>query len=157
MVWGFIKKQQIMSRFLPHFAVYLVLKNDKGQILMSKRHNTGFMDGFYSLPSGHVDRGEAASSALVRESQEEINITPKDFKLVHTLHINQENIDGRVYISLFFETDKYDGIIKNLEPDKCSDLSWFDFDDLPENTIPNLKIVLENIKLGKIYSELGWG
>jgi ADP-ribose pyrophosphatase YjhB (NUDIX family) len=53
-------------RFLPYFAVYLVLKNDQNQILLSKRVNTGFMDGFYSLRSCHVDENESATTALER-------------------------------------------------------------------------------------------
>jgi len=59
-----------------------------------------------------VDQVETASSALVQEFQEEINITPKNFKLIHTLHINQEKLQKKVYVSLFFETDKYEGVIK---------------------------------------------
>ena len=142
-------------RFLPYFAVYLVLKNDQNQILLSKRVNTGFMDGFYSLPSGHVDENESATTALERESLEEINIKPTDYKLVHTLHIKNLS-DSKIYISFFFDATTFSGEVKNLEPDKCSQLLWADLDKLPKNVMPDLATVLKNIKLGSNYSEIGW-
>jgi 8-oxo-dGTP pyrophosphatase MutT (NUDIX family) len=42
-------------------AVHLLLiKND--QILLLRRFNTGWQDGFYSLPAGHVDAGESVTA-----------------------------------------------------------------------------------------------
>ena len=35
------------------------------------RQNTGFMDGFYGLPSGHVELYETPVGAIIREAQEE--------------------------------------------------------------------------------------
>ena len=51
-------------------AVYLVLIED-GKILLSRRFNTGFEDGNYSLPSGHLDgfyslASESASITVTR-------------------------------------------------------------------------------------------
>ena len=54
-------------------SVYLVLiKNNK--ILLLRRFNTGFMDGYYSLPAGHVESNETLTSAMVREAKEEIGM-----------------------------------------------------------------------------------
>lgn len=137
-------------RFLPHFAVYLLLKNSENQILMSKRANTGFMDGYYSLPSGHVDENESATEALERESLEEINITPTNYKLVHTLHIKTvtQNIET-TYVSLFFESERFNGEIINLEKEKCEELIWVDINNLPTNVIPDLAMVINHIKKGQ--------
>ena len=38
-------------------AVYLVLLRDE-QVLMLRRHNTGYEDGNYSVIAGHVERDE---------------------------------------------------------------------------------------------------
>ena len=47
-----------------HSAVYLVLRRDQ-RVLMMLRQNTGYMDGMWDLPAGHVDAGEPATLALV--------------------------------------------------------------------------------------------
>lgn len=36
------------------------------------------------------------------------------------------------------------------------DLSWFDLDALPKNTIPYIKQAIEAIKHNNFYSEFGW-
>ena len=56
------------SLILP--ASYLVLI-DNSKILLSKRHNTGFMDGYYSFVAGHVEKGESYSGTIIREAFEE--------------------------------------------------------------------------------------
>lgn len=134
-------------------AVYLVLRqNDK--VLLLQRQNTGYQDGLYSLIAGHLDGGEFASQAMVREAKEEADITinPDDLNLVYTTHRLNGGPDYE-RIDLFFECSKWQGEIKNTEPHKCSDLSWFSTDGLPTNTIPHIRIVLEDIARGKTYSE----
>lgn len=56
----------------------------------------------------------------------------------------------------FFVATDWTGEIKNMEPEKCDDLSWFDMNNLPPNTIPYIKTVIENILNKKHYSEYGW-
>ena len=57
-------------------ASYLLLVRDT-EVLLSRRFNTGYEDGNYSLPAGHVDKGESVADALVREAKEEIGIDVK--------------------------------------------------------------------------------
>ena len=51
-------------------AVYLLLLRE-GQVLLLRRHNTGYEDGNYSVIAGHVEPGERITQALVREAAEE--------------------------------------------------------------------------------------
>lgn len=49
----------------------------EGKILCGKRHNdTGY--GLLCGPGGHVEQGETAEQAAIRETQEEFGITPKN-------------------------------------------------------------------------------
>jgi 8-oxo-dGTP diphosphatase len=132
-------------------ASYIILRN-QNQILMSKRFQTGYMDGFYSFPAGHVESGETFTEAIIRESKEEINIdlANSDIKLVHIT----QRIQDQERLDAFFVATNWDGEIKNLEPEKCDDLSWFDLDNLPDNIIPYLKTVIKNIEKGIYYSEI---
>lgn len=85
------------------------------------------MDGKYDAAcSGHLERGESVSMAVAREAKEEIDldIEEKDLKLVSIIHSYEED-----YINLFFTTNKYEGIPRIMEPNKCSNLQWFDINN----------------------------
>ena len=135
-------------------SVYLVSIKDN-KILLLRRFNTGFMDGFYSFPAGHVEENETLTQAIVREAKEEIGVDIKreDLRLVHVMHRKEPNEER---INFFFQAEKYQGEPKIMEPHKCDDLSWFDLDNLPENVIPYIKEAIKNILERKIYSEYGW-
>jgi 8-oxo-dGTP diphosphatase len=143
------------SRFQINLAVYLIFRQGKN-ILLLKRVNTGYADGKYSLVAGHVDAGESFVSAAIREAQEEAGIVvePSDLRLALTLHRQRE--DGLVYINCFFEVGDYSGEIKNNEPGKCDDLSWFDQDNLPESTLDYVRFALEKIAKGENFATWGW-
>ncbi|MDR2411991.1 MAG: NUDIX domain-containing protein [Holosporales bacterium] len=86
-----MKKAQ--HSFVP--AVYLVLENAKG-VLLLKRHNTGYRDGFYSLVAGHIEPGESPSEALIREAFEEAGLLlpAEDLELRHIMtRFNTGRID----------------------------------------------------------------
>lgn len=79
-------------------AVFVLLRNDKGEFLLQQRANTGYLDGYYDFAcSGHVEPGELIRDTAVRELQEEVGLTakPEDLKLVH---IDQYFLD-RDYIN----------------------------------------------------------
>jgi 8-oxo-dGTP diphosphatase len=137
-------------------AVYLVLiRRDK--VLLSRRANTGYMDGQFSLPSGHVEAKEGALKALVREAKEEINIdiATQDIKLAHTMHRNIEPDDrqGYEYVDLYFVCNKWLGEPKNVEPEKCSEITWFSIDNLPDDMISEVEQALLEINKSSNYSE----
>lgn len=155
---------QEKRRFRLTPAVYLFMERDN-KILMLRRANTGFRDGEYSFVAGHVDGGESVKQAAIREAKEEagILVREEDLELIHTMHrLNEAEgyLDqGEKHIEridFFMRTDKWEGEIKNMEEDKCDDLSWFDIDSLPDNTIDYIKFVIEEIRKGNIYSEYGW-
>lgn len=143
------------SRFQINLAVYLIFRQGN-KVLLLKRANTGFADGKYSLVAGHVDAGESFLQATVREAKEESNVLvePDDLKLALTLHRQRE--DSLVYINCFFEVGNYSGEIKNNEPEKCDDLSWFDLDNLPENTLDYVRFALDKIAKGENFGTWGW-
>lgn len=67
------------DRFTYIGASYLFLIKDD-EILLQRRFQTGFMDGFYGVPAGHLDGKESARAGCAREIKEElgINIKPED-------------------------------------------------------------------------------
>ena len=136
-------------------AYFVPIKDNK--ILMLRRFNTGYMDGMYGFVAGHLEGDESFRQAMVREAKEEagIDINPEDLEVVHVMHrSNMKGESDNERIDIFLTTDKWQGEIVNKEPHKCDDLSWFDLDDIPENTIRYIKQVIECIKQKKVYSEI---
>lgn len=136
-------------------AAYLILKKDD-EILLLRRSNTGYEDGNYSFIAGHLDGDETFRQAIIREAKEEADIViePEDLEIVHTMHRKKETDAER--IDFFFLAIKWTGEPKNMEPNKCDELKWFNINDLPSNTIPCIRQVIENFKNKKVYSEFGW-
>ncbi|MBV9024863.1 MAG: NUDIX hydrolase [Streptomycetaceae bacterium] len=62
-------------------SAHLILSRD-GRVLLGRRRNTGWNDGLYQVPSGHVEH-ESASAAVIREAQEEAGISVTEVRCVH--------------------------------------------------------------------------
>lgn len=142
----------MVNKFAFRAAVYLVLK-DKSKILLSRRYNTGYWDGSYSMVAGHVDGGETITRAMVREACEEsgVILEDEDLKVVHVMHrICPDNVE---YIDFYLLAMNWKGSITIKEPDKCDDLRWFEIDTLPENTIPYIQQALKHIQTGVTFSD----
>ena len=142
------------EHFRIYVAAYLLLIKD-GKVLLLRRINTGYQDGKYSLVAGHLDGEETAKQSIIREAKEEAGITlsSENLKVVHVMH---RLTADREYIDIYLEAEKWDGEIKNMEPEKCGDLSWFPVKNLPQNIVPEVKFVVENLKSELMYSEFGW-
>ena len=68
--------------------VHLVLVNRAGRVLFGQRQNTGYEDGAWHLPSGHLEAGESVVAALIREAKEEVGIVieERDVEFSHVMH-----------------------------------------------------------------------
>ena len=133
---------------------YLILKKGN-QILLGHRINTGYYDGYWALPAGHVEADELPLEALAREAKEEIRLVfdPKHAKLVHTMYRAKMDETGQ-RVDLFFVVETWAGEPINIELNKCSELVWFSLDDLPEKVMDHVRYALKCYQKGIVYSEL---
>ena len=133
---------------------YLILKKGE-KILLGRRVNTGYYDGWYAVPAGHIEADVLPIGGLIRESKEEIGITilPKDTKLMHTMYRAKHDETGQ-RVDFFFVVEQWSGEVINAEPHKCDDLRWFPIIDLPENTMHHVRHALECYQKGIDYSEV---
>lgn len=142
------------ERFKMIAAVYLLFLKD-GQVLLQRRAHTGYEDGNYSLPAGHVDGNETARATMLREAVEEVGVSVRQDDLAHVLTLHRWCGDHE-RIELFFSTTQWEGELQIMEPDKHDDLRWFPIDELPDNTIPYIGAVIQGYQEGKTYLEFGW-
>lgn len=134
--------------------VYLVLMRD-GDILLSRRFQTGYEDGNYSMIAGHADGQETMRDAIAREALEEGGIVVNPQELEHMLTMHRWCGDHE-RIAFFFKADDWKGEIRNNEPNKCDDLRWFPLNRLPDNTIPYIRNAIDCCVNGVRYIEFAW-
>lgn len=125
-------------------GVHLILRSGT-KVLLARRYNTGWGDGDYNLPCGHLDAGEEAVTGLRREAWEEIGVRPGALSFVGATHWQS----NKQSVNLFFECRKWRGKPENREPDKCDDLRWFDLSKLPRRIVPQSRLVLQACRRGK--------
>jgi 8-oxo-dGTP pyrophosphatase MutT (NUDIX family) len=124
------------------------------QILLIRRFNTGYADGQFSVPAGHLDGGETVIAAAVREAMEEVGvrIDPREIEFSSVMH----RLDGEERVDFFVNVHHWKNEPVNAEPDKCDELRWVEVDDLPANTIPYIRHALQNHWQGNRFEEFGW-
>ena len=127
------------------------------QVLMLRRFNTGYKDGQYSLVAGHVEKDELPLQCAIRESYEEsgVRIKEQGIKPAHVMY-RKVGTEGVSRVDFFFLVTDWEGEIRNMEPHKCDDLSWFSLDSLPDNTIDFIRLAFTHIAAGQFYSEYGF-
>ena len=138
-----------MERLKIKTAVYIILEKE-AKILFLQRYQTGWQDGLYTLPSGHIDEGEKPKEAAIRELEEEVGIKgeKENLQLAHVLY------EKDTYIDFYFILNKWEGNPIINEPEKCSALNWWDFKAHKEQIVPKIFHALEEYKLGNLYSEI---
>jgi len=145
---------------VPSASIVMLIKCECGKrkVLLQRRQNTGFMDGLWDLScSGHVEHGESMSEAAAREAKEElgITITPNQLKFFALIHKREEEWD-LTYYNAYFVCENFSGEPQIGEPQKCSELKWFDLDNLPDDLINDRKQAVKAFFEGVHYIEYGW-
>lgn len=137
-------------------CVYLILYKN-GKILLGKRKNTGYRDGDWNLPSGHIEAGELPKEAMIREAKEEIgiNLLAEDIEFAHLSYRPKHDETGD-RIDIFFFAENWEGEPTNSEPHKCSEIAWWDGRNLPPNMPPHVRRILEMLDQEFLmFSEFG--
>lgn len=137
----------------PYVASYVILRKS-GKVAFVLRANTGWMNGYYGLPSGKVEKGENFIDAAIREAREEVGIEVSRGGLKHLLTVHRS--EGNDWVDVYFEAINWRGEPFNAEPEVHSELAWLDLDNLPKNIIPSVRHAMKEIRAGKYYSEFGW-
>jgi len=141
------------ARFRLVSAVHLFLLQG-GKILLLRRYQTGYEDGEFSVVAGHLDGNETVFEAAMREALEEVGVAlaAPDVRAVGVMH--RRSTDER--IDWFVVCERWDGEVRNNEPEKCDELCWADPEKLPPNVIPYIRRAIENYRAGRWFDSYGW-
>ena len=117
----------------------LALIMDKDNVLLGQKKR-GFAKGTFNGIGGKQDPGETIDEAMIRETQEEIGVTPTHPKLVGNIDFVNINYKGeRVDINLHvYLCDGYEGEIQETEE---MIPYWFNKNHLPlDQMLPDDKL-----------------
>lgn len=87
--------------------------------------------GCWGLPGGKVDWLEPVEQAVRREIEEELAIRLTALALLCVV----DQIDaqhGEHWLAPVYLAETFEGQVRNVEPEKHSDVAWFALDSLPE-------------------------
>jgi 8-oxo-dGTP pyrophosphatase MutT (NUDIX family) len=132
-------------------AAYLYLRRGN-EVLLQQRHHTGYMDGHWVAgAAGHVELHETAAACAIREAAEELGIVIAEADLVPvTVMQRTDGTDNprEQRADWFFTATVWAGTPRVVEPEKCSDLEWFDLSALPEPIPAYERFVLDALRVG---------
>ena len=126
-------------------TLLLLRRNDEILLALKKR---GFGEGKYNGVGGKLEEGETPEMAMLRETQEEILITPTKYEKVAIMDF-LEYVKGekeKLRFHLYIATE-WDG-----EPQESDEMipKWFNIKDIPYNQMfPDDKYWLPMILEGK--------
>jgi 8-oxo-dGTP diphosphatase len=124
------------------------------QVLLLRRFNTGYADGQYSVPAGHLEGGETVVTAAAREAEEETGLRIELDDIAFSSVVHRKDSDERV--DFFVYVRNWQGELVNAEPEKCDELRWVNINELPDNVIPYVKQAIQNHLMGIPFNEFGW-
>ncbi|MGW7364863.1 methyltransferase domain-containing protein [Streptomyces sp. NPDC054841] len=131
--------------------VHLVLRRG-GEVLLARRAGTGYGDGLWNGPSGHVEDGEDVREAMAREAFEEIGIElgPDDLRVALVMQHRGPGDPPRT--GWFFEAEYgTGGEPYNREPHKCSELGWHPLSALPDDMVAYCRAGFEAYRTGERF------
>jgi 8-oxo-dGTP diphosphatase len=105
----------------------IIIKDNK--ILLGKRKNA-HGEGSWCYPGGHLEFGESWEECSRREVREEVGIEIKNLRfgtITNDIFKNEQ----KHYITISMISDFESGEVQLMEPDKCEQWEWFEWDNLP--------------------------
>jgi len=124
-----------MAEKINGISVVFSVLVDNESVLLLRRRDTGYMDGFYDFPSGHLKSpNEPLPEAATRELREESGITAYSENLELFYMYQNTNPEGQLYFGYMYNVAKWSGKPRIMEPHKCDDIGFFDLKNPPKVT-----------------------
>ena len=105
-------------------------------VFLLRRNRTGALDGWYSLPGGHLELGETITECATRECSEETGIEVENLKL---RRVHSYLFRGDQGLNFIFTSKEWTGLPHIGEPEFFNDGGFFLFDELPPKTLTWVK------------------
>ena len=156
--WRFSASVRLMARDSFPIIVHTFLLRG-ASVLLLRRADTGFADGMYGLPGGHLQAGERIGAAAIRECHEETGVEIERGNLlpVCVMPYITETSQG---VDFIFRCDRFVGEPQIGESERCDDLRWCELSALPSNTVDFVGVAAAHLDDARVrydwLIEYGW-
>ena len=119
---------------------------------MLRRANSGYLDGTWTLPGGHVQAGEGVIEAARRECREEsgVVVAATDLDLNAVMPYLAGDQQGVNFIA---RAVRWEGEPRLAEPARFDDCCWADPLDLPQPLAPFIPDLRDMLSSGEWFRE----
>jgi 8-oxo-dGTP diphosphatase len=158
-IMGISEETQQLKKTAWHVPIgvgVLMIKEDR--VLMLKR---AYKDWGFGVVAGELNKGETLRQAAVRHVEKEIGVTINEQHLNFLCFVHYKTEDNKESpLVFFFSVQDWLGEPFNKEPDKHSEIAWFNIDQLPDHLAPGEDLVFDAYKGAgsnhNPYLERGW-
>lgn len=134
-------------------ASHALIYRSDGQLLTIKRDGNPYLRDFWSVPAGHVEPGETATDACVREVHEEVGLLLSPYDLKFVLVQQKSGSDGEERVDFFFATHcTRSATVRRASTHEVAAVRWSPPDLLPQPFAPYVAEALLRIKEGHLLS-----
>lgn len=122
-----------MEKNRPLIGVGILLFSFEGKLLLCKRRGAHGA-GSWGPPGGHLEFGDTPQQTACKELYEEAGVLLTVDEIYFVGFTNDFfKAEQKQYVSLFFKAcQAWAGPVINKEPDKISQIEWFDIHELPQ-------------------------
>lgn len=130
------------------FTVLVMVTDGAGNILVQDRADKSWPG--ICFPGGHVEPGEAFTTAAIRETWEETGLTIENPKLCGVKQFQTK--DDERYVVFFYKADRYHGTLRSSDE---GEVFWINRKELTNYTLvedfEDMVKVFENDNLNEFY------
>lgn len=139
------------------FTTLIMVENEKGQLLVEDRKDPDWPG--ICFPGGHVEPGEAFTTAAIRETCEETGLTIEDPRLVGVKQFQTKRNER--YVVFFYKATKFSGMLTSSDE---GEVFWIERAELQNRPLVTdfmeMLRVFDSPELNEFYyykEDSGWG
>ena len=123
-----------------------------GRVLLLRRARTGYLDGWYALPGGHLQRGESVAACAIRECLEETGVVIDAAQLRPAAVMPYRSHDQQG-VDFIMACDEFAAEPRLAEPERFDDIGFWNIDAPPQKTVPYIAHALDLVQRGEWFLE----
>lgn len=113
----------------PRVGISVFVSNHERQILLMKRTGS-HGQGSWCPPGGKLELGEQFLDCAKREVREETDLEIEEVEILGVT--NDIYAPDNHYVTVHTKAATFSGVPKIMEPNKCTQMAWFDLEKLPK-------------------------